>query len=67
MVLGSAQKAFGAELDLRLHATLVRAARHVDAAELTWIDGNGRAHTEEFSLVLAATERVPARRGLSCA
>ena len=58
-VLAIARQVFSAELDIRLDTTLVSAVRVQEAAELTWTDGNGRQHSEQFCLVLAATGRVP--------
>ena len=58
MVLASAQKAFGAELDLRLNTRVVGAMRNGDGVALTWATADGAEHYEEFDYVLAATGRV---------
>ena len=58
-VLASARAAFDGELDLRLESRLVRAALREDGVELTVAGADGVEHTEQFSLVLAATGRSP--------
>ena len=59
IVLTSARALFGSELDLRLESTLVRAVRHGDGVAVTVADSDGVERTEQFSLVLAATGRMP--------
>lgn len=58
-VLASARAAFESELDLRLDTTLVRAVRYADGVALTVVGSDGVERTEQFSLVLAATGRIP--------
>ncbi len=59
IVLTSVRALFGSELDLRLESTLVRAVRHDDGVAVTVADSDGVERTEQFSLVLAATGRMP--------
>ena len=58
-VLASARDVLGAELDLRLETRIVAAKPHGDGVALTWTDVTGLAHSEQFSLVMAATGRAP--------
>ena len=58
-VLASARKVIGTELDLRMDTTIVSAERQEDGVALTWRSADQIAHTEQFSLVLAATGRTP--------
>lgn len=59
MVLASAREVLGAELDLRLETRIVAAEPNGDGVALTWTDATGHARSGQFSLVMAATGRMP--------
>ncbi len=73
MVHDSARAIFATELDLRQNTRVLHVTRKADGVALTWRDAAGVEHTEAFSMVLAATGRVPNletlqldRTGLAC-
>lgn len=58
-IAASAARYLGAELDLRLHCTILSVQRQGDAVMLESRAADGTVRTENFAYVLAATGRLP--------
>lgn len=63
-VLREARDCLHAELDLRLHTTIVSAKRSNEHVTLHTRDADGKERTESYQFVLAATGRTPNVAGL---